>query len=202
MSDLNPEGVNVNNLIFPFLKETYKFQTTPSPNEFPDPNNSAKFKNGEFRVDDDGHPIIINLTIHNDGLVADTISSTLNSEKFLEDLYIRFSEVLKMPSLQSLLRKKLYLSELYVTIDKELDLINPKLKLISEYLSNTVEQRDWAFRFGGVSFCVDPIKKFVPTPFRFERAIEVPFKENRYYSIAPLPTEKHLELLDKLENLY
>ena len=146
MSDLNPEGFNVNNLVYQFLKETYKFQRVSSLDELSDPNEPDKFENGEFRISDDEPPILVSVSIHNDGLIADTISSTLNSEKFLKDLYAKFSRVFKMPDPQSLLRKKLYLSEVYVTTNKDLDLINPKLKLISEYLSNTVEQGNCDFQ--------------------------------------------------------
>jgi hypothetical protein len=86
-------------------------------------------------------------------------------------------------------------------MDKSLEVINPKLKQISQYLSNTVEEGNRIFQFGGVSFWPDPVGKVDPNPFTFERAINVPFSENRYYSAAPLPTDKHLELLDVLESI-
>jgi hypothetical protein len=79
--------------------------------------------------------------------------------------------------------------------------INPKLKQISEYLSKTVEQGSMVFRVGGISFWPDQVNKINPAPFSFERVTNVPFSENRYYSVAPLPTDKHLELLDKLESI-
>jgi hypothetical protein len=58
---------------------------------------------------------------------------------------------------------------------------------------------DNCFELGGISFFPDQISKTNPAPFRFERLLEVPFIEDRYYSVAPLQTHKHLELLDKLE---
>ena len=202
ISDLNPEGFNLREIIPSFLINTYNFRNLPSENKPPDQNKSLKFEYGEFRRNDNDIPILVNLTIHDDGLVADTLSSTLNSEKFLEDIDNRFAKLFNSPSPQTLVKEKLYLSEVYVSTDKDLNLINKKLKIISEYLSNSVEQGDRDFQFGGMSFWANPEqKKHTPAPFRLERAIDASFRENRYYSIAPLQTDKHLELLEKLEKI-
>ena len=117
-------------------------------------------------------------------------------------MYTKFSELFKMPPRESIIRRRAYLSQLFVSTDKSLEMINSKLKLISEYLSNTVEQGENVFQLGGISFWPDQINKVSPAPFTFERTVGVPFSENRYYSAAPLPTDKHLELLDKLESIF
>ena len=198
--DLNPKGMKLERILTSFLVDTYKFEKTPLTQEPTDPNKGLIFENGEFEAKEE-HPIIINLTIYNDGLVAESISSTTHSEAFLEDVLIRFSEFFKISSFTSVFKKKLYSSQLFVYTDKQLKLLNPKLKKISEYLSHNVEQSSLNFQVGGISFWPDQTSKVPPASFTFERALGVPFSENRYYSAAPLKTDQHLELLEKLENI-
>lgn len=200
ISDFNPRGASLYGILFPFLVNTYKFRKFPSLTEISDLTKGVKFENGDFSIEGESS-ILVNLTLYNDGVVADTGSSTIHSDAFLEEMYTKFSELFKMPPYQSILRKKVYLSQLFVSTNKSLEVINPKLKLISQHLSETVEERDKSFQFGAISFWPDQVNKVNPAPFTFERAVNVPFSENRYYSVAPLPTDKHLELLDKLESI-
>ncbi len=200
MSDINPRGASLNSILFPFLVNTYKFKKVPSLTEIPDLSKGVKFELGDFDIGGD-YPIVVNLTFYNDGVIADSGSSTNHTDAFLEDMYAKFSELFKMPPPESIIRKRVYLSQLYVSTDRSLEIINPKIKLISQYLSETVEEGNELFELGGISFWPDQISKVPPAPFRFERKIGAPFSENRYYSVAPLSTDKHLELLDKLESI-
>ena len=200
MLDLNPRGASLSHILFQFLVDTYKFKKYPSPTEIVDLSNGVKFQDGDFNIGND-FPILVNLSLHNDGVIADTHSSTNHSDAFLEEIYTRFCELFKMPNYQSVLRKKLHLSQVFVSTNKSLEIINPKLKQVSQYLANTVGQGDRIFQLGGISFWPDQQDKFNPAPFTFERTINVPFSENRYYSAAPLQTDQHLELLDKLETI-
>jgi hypothetical protein len=199
-SDFNPRGTSLYRILFPFLIDTYKFRKYPSPTESSDLSKGVRFEDGEFIIGEN-IPITANLLIYNDGMIADTSSSTTHSDSFLEDIYNRFSEIFRMPRYESIIRKKVYVSQLFISTDKSLELINPKLKEISKYLSETVEQGNMVFQVGGISFWPDQVNKVNPVPFSFERTTNVPFSENRYYSAAPLPTDKHLELLDKVENI-
>jgi hypothetical protein len=201
MSDLNPRGASTDSILFPFLVNTYKFKKVPSLTEIPDLSKGIKFELGDFDIGGD-YPIVVNLTFYNDGVIADSGSSTNDTDAFLEDMYTKFSELFKMPLGESIIKRRAYLSQLFVSTDKSLELINPKLKLISKYLSESVEEGNNVFQLGGISFWSDQITKVPPPPFTFERAVGVPFSDNRYYSAAPLPTDKHLELLDKLENIF
>ncbi len=200
MSDLNPRGASLDSILFPFLVNTYKFKKVPSLKEIPDLSKGIKFELGDFDIGAD-HPIAVNLTLYNDGVIADTGSSTNHTDAFLEDMYTKFSELFKMPPRESIIRRRAYLSQLFISTDKSLEMINPRLKLISKYLSESVEEGNNVFQFGGISFWADQVNKVNPAPFTFERAINFPFPENRYYSAGPLSTDKHLELLDKLESI-
>lgn len=200
MSDFNPSGIRLDRILYPFLVDTYKFKFKqyPSTNEIEEPNKDAVFREGELVIDE--KPIALDLTIHPDGIVVDTRSSTNHSDAFLENAFSFFSDTFKGPTFQSIYKKKLYLSQVYVSTDIVIELLNPKLKQISGYLAQHVEKNK-DFQMGGISFWADQKKTGNPSPFTFERTVDTPFSENRYYSVAPLQTENHLELLDKFENI-
>lgn len=198
--DLNPRGISLGRILFPYLIDTYKFKKYPPLTEALDITKGIVFEEGEFAIEEESYPIRITLTIYNDGLVVDTRSSTNHSDALLENTFSQFSEIFKMPPLQSVMKRKLYVSQVFVSTDKSLELLNPKLKQISKYLDQCFG-KDKNFQVGGISFWPDQKDKSSPKPFTFERTISVPFSENRYYSVAPLQTDKHLELLDKLEKV-
>jgi hypothetical protein len=195
-NELNPKGKNLY-LAVPLLMKLYKFKKFPSQVELLDVSKGIKFEDGEFK-NSEGEAILVSLTVYGDGLVVDTRSSTQDSDNFLIEMSTQLSEHFNLPRIKELIRRKDYLSQLVVTTDILLDLINPKLKEISEYLSNNLSG---LFETGGFSFYSDPATKQNPTQFTFERVLNVPFVEKKYYSSANLQTEKHLALLEKFENI-
>lgn len=200
VQEMNPRGKSIYHII-PYLIDRYKFKVFPSEKEVPDETKGIKFESGEFltRTND---LIGIGLTIYADGLVADSRYSTDESDAFLTDMLINLSKEFSFPHFELLIRRIGYVSQLYVSNDKSLELINPKLKNISEYLSNNVKGfGEILFELGGISFWPDQTKINKPFAFSFERVLNIAFSENRYYTAAPLQTEKHLELLDMLENI-
>ncbi|MBI4777193.1 MAG: hypothetical protein HY788_23930 [Deltaproteobacteria bacterium] len=199
ISDLNPKGISIARSLFPFLIDTYKFMEYPSSTKTEDPQAGLKFENGEFEIDGHDYPIHINsLTLYLDGITVDTHSSTNYSDVILDNVLTKSEQLFGGPVYASIIKQKLYVSEVYVSTDQVLERLNSKLKQISNYLIKYFG-KEINFQAGGISFWPDPKNKFNPRPFAFERAVEAPFSENRYYSIAPIPTDKHLELLDKLE---
>ena len=61
--------------------------------------------------------------------------------------------------------------------------------------------RNKKFELGGLRFLSDQTSKRDTAHFIFERAIGFAFNENRYFSSAPLPTDKHFQLLEMLEKI-
>jgi hypothetical protein len=201
MNDFNPRGVDLIRIAIPILVQNYKFTKFPTNENLPDGKQiNMKFEMGSFQPDPNKLPIHIALTIYSDGFVAETGSSTFDSDLFLADMLNRISDAAGLPSYKEIIQKYIYLSQVYVTTDKNLEMINPKFKQISKYLSNNVEE-DKYFEVGGLSFWPDQTSKVNPSPFTLERALNSPFFEKRYFSTAPLPTDKHLELLNKLEEI-
>lgn len=193
--ELNPRGKSLYPVI-PLLVDSYKFKKFPSQTDIPDYTKGIKFEDGEFR-NDQGNIILLTFTVHNDGFVVDTRSSTKDSDAFLVEILTRFSKDFDLPNYEQIIRKKVYLSNLYISTDKSLEILNPRLKEISKYLSDNFSSHP--FEAGGISFWPDQptnLAKFI-----FERVVNDPFAGKKYYSSAGLQTEKHLELLDKLENI-
>ena len=197
--DLNPGGRSVFS-IMPVMIGRYKFLQVPAKFEDLDLAKGVKFAGGTFRTGQQVD-ISIDLTVYNDGFTADTCSSSHDGDAFLDDLLTWLSNEFDFRPYSEVLRFRYYASELWVKTDKSLNIINPKLKsFASERLTSVFSnvQQTTQFEISGVHFSVDQIK-FNVAPFRFERAVNASFSENRYYSSAPLQTSLHLELLNELE---
>ena len=161
------------------------------------------FGRGSF-INADEKEIAVDLTIFNDGFVADTRSSTNESDAFLDEFISWIAMEYQLIPYQEVIRSKTYLSELWVKTDKHLNTLNPKLEQFGKHLTSMIKGHNHhpiEFETTGISFWTNPTITLPPGPFRFERGIDTPFGENRYFSIAPLQTDAHLELLDELEKI-
>ncbi|MEW6215977.1 MAG: hypothetical protein AB1478_12375 [Nitrospirota bacterium] len=202
--ELNPRGLNLYTLIKPII-EKYKFQIYPRPEElgFGKEIREIKFGGGNFQKDPK-HNIAFDLTIHNDGLIVDTRSSTQDSDNILKEFLTWISAEIDLVPYNEVLRSQLYLSELYVHTEKSLNSLNPKLADFATRLNSLmIGQHDQpiALETSSISFWNDSTKGSPVGSFRFERVIDVPFSTNRYYSVASLQTDAHLKMLDELEDI-
>lgn len=202
--ELNPRGLNLISLIKPIV-DKYNFQIYPSKPEefgFGKENIGINFKGGNFQKDPQ-HNISFDLSVYNDGFVLDTRSSTSDSDTILDEFLNWLSTEYGMIPYQEVLGSKVYLSELYIQTMKSLNSLNPKLIEFSKYLASltTGKHHSVSFETTGISFGTDPAIIKPPSSFKFERVIDVPFESNRYYSAAPLQTDAHLKILEKLEKI-
>ncbi len=194
---LNPKGKNIYPII-PWLVDLYRFKTIPSQTEIPDFTKGVKFGEGEF-INSAGDSIIFNFEAYNDGLIVDSRSSTIDNDVFLNEMLNNLSEIFELPNYKGILRKKAYISQVYVSTEKHLEILNPKLKELSGYLTSNIENH--SYEVGGISFWADQTLAINLPPFTFERVANIPFSEKRYYSSCGLQTDNHLELLNKLEDI-
>lgn len=200
-SDINPKGKYLYPSFFAFLLDTYKFKKYPQPGEELDELKGIVFDSGEFK-NQGGELLTIKMTIFTFGIIAENRSSTVDTDFFLETLFEQLKEILNIQDYDSIIRGRDYLSQLYVTTDKLLELINPKVKIISEHLEKNLSVNvDAKYQLGSLSFWPDPIKAINPPNFVFERQVTTSFSENRYFSSAPLQTDQHFELLNMLEEI-
>ncbi len=188
-------------ILTPWLSEVYGLQPM-QPIEEEAKQGAIKFKKGIYSLAKGGLPIEISqLSFFPAGIGAQTSHSTEACETFLVDLFTRLAVTFGVLEYREVIQRKRYFSQVWVNTDKNIELLNPKLKAITEYLSSEVEEGKLKFEAGGISFWPDQTAKFPPSAFVFERAGNIPFSENRYFSRAPLTTDKHLHLLEMLENI-
>ena len=195
--DLNPRGFSLGPIL-PAIKERYKFQRSPKTTEELTVDNpqGVIFGDGSFVFKDNEY--VVTATLFADGFVVDTIVSTRVSDSFLVDLLEFLRVEFGFAYTPKIIRKMNYVSELVVTMKEPFDQVLHGYSLLMDRLHQSTGA---AYRPFGFALSADPLlgtRK--PTDFRLERELGKAFEEDRYYSLAPLQTEDHLQLLRELEN--
>jgi hypothetical protein len=197
---LNPRGFFIRPAI-EALKARYSFLKTPLDKPLSAPKDDDKFENGAF-VGKNGTVLITSVVLHSDGIVVDTRSSTDDGDAFLEDALDWLSKEYSLPSYTEVPIKRIYASELNVIFEKTPRLLDSRLLPFLDELSSIIgDKRTGKADFLSLQLGTDQTLSDKPVPFRFEREINTPFAENRYYSLAPTKTDLHLGLLRKLEEV-
>jgi hypothetical protein len=198
MNDLNPRGKVIALELLEWLRDSYSFSKAPSAINDLDETKALTFTGGSFRVDADD-TIEVGLRVYNDGFVADTRSSTKESDAFLDNVLRSAAKKFKLSYKPEIVRKKNYLSELNVKSDEAaLNDYDAKLRGFADKLSSS---------FGGkvelcsLGFWTDHTTPQDFSSFRFERKYNTSFSEHRYYTMAALQTNVHLKLLNELEDV-
>jgi hypothetical protein len=189
--------------VFKKLNERYNFAKPPKHPLDVDPKTSAlAFLLGTF-TNSAKKPINVSLNIFNNGITAETTSSTDDATEFLQDLTTWMTKEFgfRVPSDLN----KAYFSQLTVQLDASVSIVNPKLQTISKMLSADAKALDGKprqFEVGAVNFWSEDVgASLAPSLCRIERKWGVPFSSNQYFSIAPLDTQQHLNLLTELEKI-
>jgi hypothetical protein len=139
-TELNPLGLSLTKA-FLGLAARYDFKKFPKHTLDIDPESKGLlFNEGTFRTED-GRDLLAKLTIFNDGVVADTWSSTSDSEDFLKDglQWLKKEYGFGIPVDRKI--GKLYLSQLTVTTDKKIAGLNPKLQSFADLVAEKMENR-------------------------------------------------------------
>ena len=199
--DLNPRGKYIGPSIIELLKDNYHFLKYPaSPNDL-DQNNALVFSQGSFQIKKD-LVIAVDLSIYQDGVVADTRSSTKETDTFIENTLSLAVKAFGLEYRSEMIRQKLYVSELTVRPKNPLSGLNSGLLAFANKITSLLgEQGTTIYEPASISFWPDPSVTTQQVNFQFERKTNIPFSENRYYSRAPLHTDDHLKLLEEFEDL-
>jgi hypothetical protein len=202
LADLNPKGKSIFPDIIDWLKDTYHFNKAPKSAADIDENKGLPFKEGEFQAREEVF-VAVELTLFNDGLVANSSSSTDDTDKFLEHVIASAVTEFSLTFDPSMIRRRLYLSELNVRLDQPLGNLNPKLAHFVEKLSSMCKSVIVSpFEVGGLSLWTDVTNAVYKAPaFSIERRLNAPFSENRFYSKAPLRTDDHIAMLQEFEDI-
>ncbi len=201
--DMNPRGHSIEGLL-EAIQERYKFKIMPTLaqlHEFNTKKQAIPFSMGEFEWS--GGVASMAITYYADGLMVETRARTAAADECLSDLLEWLESDHSMNGVKSLSIRKIYSSEVYVTMAKNLTTINPKLERLVKLFA---EKSQWPgsatpFQLTGITIGADPSYKGQHPVFKLERDIQAPFDESRYYSTAPLSTEEHLEFLEEMERI-
>jgi len=198
---MNPRGISLQGVI-DGLRDRYSFGQAPKHSGDVGTDNALAFKSGTF-VNSKGVPILVSFSIFNDGFVADTLSSTDDSTEFLTTVtrWIQDEYGLSIPTEI----KKVYVSQIDCECDTPMSALNPHLPEIAGFLDRNVRSADDKTRHFNVSglslWTEDNTKPLAPAAFKYERKIGAPFSANHYFSQAPLETQAHIELLNRIERV-
>lgn len=200
--DLNPRGLSPVPF-FSAIKERYHFLGWPkTPDELSWTTSSPKgirFIDGAFSVENQLRAVSV--TFYNDGIIADTASSTRHSDAFLEDLLSFAAQHFGVTFRPDIVHQKRYISEMIVRAERDLSVACERIARLAlrlTELSGTSESFQWF----GFELRHDPkISAPAEPSFKFEREVQKPSVLNRYFSSAPLQTEAHEELLRDFERI-
>lgn len=160
-----------------------------------------KFENGRLLTD--RHQIgIENLDIYNDGIVA-TGRNTSDAEVILNDAIEWGFEAFGLRRPQRV-APRTYTSWLVVDFEEPIARMFSKLEELRDLMATSFEQGHGVrldFQMQRVAFNVDPLSvpPFTNTEFTIDRRGGSPYPLNRFFCTAPLRTEAHITLLERIE---
>jgi hypothetical protein len=202
VNELNPTGKNFLPDLLLWLGEKYSFQTFPR--SIADLDKEQKgfiFKTGEFQSA--AGAITVNFSFFNDGVVAETWSSTENGDELLGELLRSAANKYGLVYKPEMIRTKTYISELVVRLDHHLNKVNPKIASFCATIDKLFAKRNLPpFEMTGMVFAPDTsASSYKPPGLLIERKTGTAFTENRFWSKSPFTTSDHLLALEEFENL-
>jgi hypothetical protein len=134
-------------------------------------------------------------------------TSTNDADAFLDDLKKWVGEKYSLDTTET--KARAYFSQVEFVVDEPLNTYFPKVQQIANLIVGCVKGYGLTdcppFEFGGFSIHYDAVTydsvKPSPQPFAIERRVQSPYGENKYFSQAPLSTDDHRMVLEKLETI-
>lgn len=201
--EINPFGKAVYPDLTRALVERYGFMAFPQTLGDYDEEKGIVFGMGRWK-----DISIDRLSLFGNGIAVDTRSSTKDSEEIINEGLLWMVERFGLTFKPEMMNRKGYLSELVVHCDKPLNALNPRLAAFANTLTDQLHKVAYqslplVFETTGIALGFDSLNtKFTFSPFRYERLVDVPLSENKFYAGAPLPTNTHIELLELFEGLF
>jgi hypothetical protein len=191
--ELNPRGVATYPDLYVAFGKRYQFTTLPKPEDI-HAGGSVYFKQGKFPFE--ASSIAVEFELHNDGLVVNTRHSTEAADGFLQDALAWCAEQFSIKYPANLVKKRIYRSELIVSMSPQLDALATKIGQFAAAIATTIPTN--AAGLTGLQFGSHE----VPAAFYVERrAGNVPFDDNHYLANAWTTTSRHLALLESFEQI-
>lgn len=193
--ELNPRGRALIPDVTSALVERYSFNNYPTKYEDFDWQKGIIFEAGRWN-----DISVDRLAFYSNGILVDTASSTGDSEAILIDALTWASESFDLTYKPDMLNRRVYVDELIVRCETSL---NPALDNLNKKLSESVSKmvgQQVSYETAAIALNFDVLLSKPPlAPFRIEKLVDVPYSENKYYAIAPLPTDEHIRFLEEFE---
>jgi hypothetical protein len=197
-SDLNPRGRVYYPDVVRQLVERYSFQKFPQQLQDFDEQKGVEFLSGRS-----GSEVIDRMVIYGNGILVDTRSGTDTSRHLIEEALSWGKSELSLNYSPGMIRRFGYVSQLTFHSSVSLNVLNPALQRLSDRLTEIVSEiHGEKIRYQTASFQIqhDPLaRKNSIAGFTIFPRVGTPFSENKYFSEAPLPTDKHIALLEDFE---
>jgi hypothetical protein len=196
--DLNPHGRVFYPDIVRELVKRYNFQKFPQSVEELNEQKGVEFVEGRWQ-----ETVIEKFVIYNTGLMVETRASTDISRRIIEDA-LQTGRELGLTYEDGMISRWAYVNDFTFYSDI------PLLAVFSDSLSRIAERvgaevsrifgEPFSFETTGFLIGHDQlVRKYGVVPFTIQRRSDVPFRENKYFSEAPLPTGVHFALVEQFE---
>jgi hypothetical protein len=200
VAELNPRGKALYPDAIRALVQRYGFQKFPSKLEEFDETKGVEFlmgKEGDYAID--------KFVVYNTGLMIETRSSTDVSREILERLLLWAKKEFGLVYESKMITRWAYVSSVIFHTDFPiLDALSNPLRKLARRITNSLAEtsgEDVPYEPVVVTIGHDALNRKYPfAGFSLQRRAESPFSENKYFSEAPLRTDKHIALLEELEN--
>lgn len=191
VQELNPLGINTVELLAK-TNECYGFRNVTTPDDVA--NKKTRLTDGRFFWMDGATIVDVALEIYNDGLVADTRSSTDASNAFLKHFIDWLALEVGVIYSPQMTRRRSFRSEIVFFAEHGLAGLCTSL---SEFAGLVAERMRGPSEFTGVVFGSESRQQ----EFVIERKVGEPFESNKFYSSAQMTTTDHIQLLSDFERL-
>ena len=181
------------------ISDRYGFSQTPSIEDMK--TTGGVFKDGRL-VSGTKKINIAEIGMFNDGIYA--LAQDTTAADFIVDDLITWAEqaIGLRPSITKIPRKydNAVVVEFEGNIEGRLDIFNEMISSYSGMLTSLYNETVSVSLYQiGFAFESLDVKLAINTKFTVVRRYGLPFSSNRYYCIAPLKTEMHIDLLEKFE---
>lgn len=200
--EVNPPGGLYLGGAIRLISERYSFGLTPSIEDAQV--KGAVFKNGRL-VSGSQTTNIQEIGVLNDAVYA-TAQNTTMADFVLDDLFTWAEHAIGLrPPITKIPRRygNAAVVEFEANFDGRLNFFDELINSYSGMLTSLYDE-DVSVSIHQFGFAVDSsgVKTAINSNFTVERRIGMPFSSNRFFCIAPLKTEMHIELLEKFERIF
>lgn len=147
------------------------------------------------------------LKVYGDGLVVNARSNSNILDALLDDLLEWASTELGFEPLPNSVPERHHESALVLRAKKDIATVVGPLQELTTILNELLGKENFVarrFQASGFILSSDPQaqgSRRIESRFLIDRRVGVPFAENIFYSQAPLPTDDHLALLERVEDM-